>query len=68
MNEIPIYRELLLNSDNDGILKELINRQNNFNSIWGSEYLMMNEKSFIENNIEEIIEVMVKSRLLIGPA
>ena len=66
MNEIPVYREMLINSDNDGILKELLAQRKNYNTFWGPEYIIMNERSFIENNSEEIIEVMVKSRLISG--
>ena len=66
MNEIPFYQELLVNSDNEGILNELLAQKKAYNSFWGSEYIIMNEKSFIENNSEEIIELMVKSRLLEG--
>jgi hypothetical protein len=68
MNEIPLYCELLLNSDNDGIIKELLAQNKNYNSFWGSEYIIMSEKSFIENNSEEIIELMVKSRFILKPA
>ena len=66
MNEIPLYRELLINSDNDGILKDLLNQRKSYNYFWGSEYIIMNEKSFIENNSEQIIEVMIKSRIISG--
>jgi len=66
MNEIPLYQELLINSDNEGILKELLTQGKNYNSFWGPEYIIMNEKSFIDNNSEEIIEVMVKSRAISG--
>jgi hypothetical protein len=34
----------------------------NYNIIWGLEYIIMNEKTFIDNNAEEIIEMMVKCR------
>ena len=34
----------------------------NYNTLWGLEYIIMNEKSFIENNADEIIEMMVKCR------
>ena len=68
MNEIPVYNELLLNSDNEGILKELLAQRKTYNSFWGSEYIIMNEKSFIENNSDEIIEVMIKSRAIAKPA
>ena len=66
MNEIPVYRELLINSDNDGILKELLaqTKVKSYNSLWGLEYIMMNEKSFIDNNSEKIIEMMIKSRII----
>ena len=64
MNEIPLYRELLINSDNEGILNELLSQRKSYNTFWGSEYIIMNEKSFIENNCEEIIELMVKSRAI----
>ena len=64
MNEIPLYRELLINSDNDGILKELLAQRKNYNCFWGSEYIIMNEKSFIENHSEQIMEMMIKSRVI----
>ena len=68
MNEIPVNRELLINSDNDGILKELLAQAKikNYNFLWGPEYILMNEKSFIDNNSEKIIEMMIKSRSIIG--
>jgi hypothetical protein len=66
MNEIHIYRDIiLLNSDNDGIIKELLAQNRNYNTFWGSEYIIMNEKTFIDNNFEEIIELMVKSRSIL---
>jgi hypothetical protein len=68
MNEIPVYRDLLLNSDNDGIIKELLSQNKNYNSLWGDEYIIMNEKSFIDNNSDEIIELMIKSRSILKPA
>ena len=67
MNEIPLYPELFLNSDNDGILKELLAQKRRCNSFWGPEYIIMNEKSFIDNNSDEIIEVMIKSRAILRP-
>ena len=69
MNEIPVYRELLLNSDNDGIIKELLAQAQSrkYNSFWGPEYIIMNEKSFIDNNAEKIIEMMVKSYVISKP-
>jgi hypothetical protein len=68
MNEIPVYCDLLLNSDNEGIIKELLAQNRNFNVFWGDEYIIMNEKSFIDNNLDEIIELMVKSRFILLPA
>lgn len=62
MNEILADRELLVNSDNDGILKELLSYTSSFNVLWGSEYVIMNEESFIGNNADEIVDIMVKSR------
>jgi hypothetical protein len=68
MNEIPVYRDILLNSDNDGIIKELLAHNMKYNAFWGSEYIIMNEKSFIESNSDAIIELMVKSRSVLQPA
>ena len=65
MNEILVYRDILLNSDNDGIIKELLAQNKNYNTFWGAEYIIMNEKTFIDNNIDEIIELMVKSRCIL---
>ena len=65
MNEIPIYRDILLNSDNEGIIKELLAQNKSYNTFWGDEYIILNEKSFIDNNIDEIIELMVKSRSIL---
>lgn len=65
MNEVLYNRELLLNSDNEGILNELLSRAENYNVFWGSEYIIMNEKKFIENHGDEIIEMMVKSRMIL---
>ena len=66
MDEIPLYRELLINSDNEGILKELLAQRESYNCLWGSEYIVMNERSFLENNSEQIMEVMIKSRIIAG--
>ena len=62
MNEILTYRELLSNSENYLLVKELLAHAQNrsYNSFWGPEYLIMNEKSFIENNSEQIIEIMIQ--------
>ena len=60
MNEILTSRDILINSDNDGILKELLAQTKNYNSPWGFEYIIMNEKNFIENHADEIIDMMVK--------
>jgi len=66
MNEIPLYRELIINSDNEGILKELLAQRKCYNSFWGPEFIIMNDKSFIEKNSDGIIEIMVKSRAVRG--
>jgi len=68
MNEIPVYRDILLNSDNNGIIKELLTHNRKYNTFWGSEYIVMNEKSFIDSNSDAIIELMVKSRSILQPA
>ena len=39
----------------------IINR--NYNTMWGSEYIIMNEQNFIENNAEVIMEMMVKIKI-----
>jgi len=65
MKEIPVYRDILLNSDNDGIIKELLAKNKRYNTFWGSEYVIMNEKIFIDNNSDEIIELMIKSRSIL---
>lgn len=63
MNEILLNREFLLNSDNEGILNVLLSQTGNYNTLWGQEYIIMNEKNFIENNAEEIIEIMTKTKI-----
>jgi len=68
MNEIPVYFNILLNSDNEGIIKELLGQNKNYNTFWGSEYIIMNEKTFIDNNVNEIIELMIKSRSILKSA
>jgi len=68
MNEIPVYRDILLNSDNDGIIKELLAQTRYYNTFWGQEYIIMNEKKFIDNNADEIIDLMIKSRSILKPA
>jgi len=65
MNEIPIYRDILLNSDNEGIIKELLAQNKTYNTFWGAEYIIMSEKTFIDSNLDEIIELMVKSRSIL---
>jgi hypothetical protein len=64
VNEILTNREFLINSDNDGILKELLSHTESYNTLWGSEYIIMNERNFIENNAHEIIEIMVKTKIV----
>ena len=61
MNEILNNREMLLNRDNEGIIADLLKQNENHNSLWGQEYIMMNEKSFMDN-AEAIIEIMIKCR------
>ena len=61
MNQILYNRELLLNRDNEGIIAELLNHDEGYNTIWGQEYIMMNGTSFI-NNADSIIEIMIKCR------
>jgi hypothetical protein len=63
VNEILLNREFLLNSDNEGILNVLLSQTGNYNTLWGQEYIIMNEKNFIENNAEEIIEIMTKTKI-----
>ena len=62
MNEILTNREFLINSDNDGILKDLLFHTENYNTLWGPEFIIMNENNFIEDNANAIIEIMVKSK------
>ena len=61
MNEIISYREMLLNRDNEGIIADLLKQGENHNSLWGQEYIMMNEKSFMDN-ADAIIEIMLKCK------
>jgi len=61
MNEILYNREMILTRDNEGIIAELLGQGENHNSLWGQEYIMMNEKSFMDN-AEAIIEIMLKCR------
>ena len=60
MNSILNNGYFLANSDNDGKTKG--SQTENYNTIWGLEYFIMNESSFIEKNCDAIIEIMVKSR------
>ena len=64
MNEILTNRDMLINSDNDGILKVLLSQTESYNALWGSEYIIMNDKNFMENHAKEIIEMMVKFRTI----
>ena len=66
MNEVLEIGYCLANSDDEGIMKDLALQEKKFNVIWGLEYFIMNEKSFIENNCEAIIEMMVKSRKILS--
>ena len=38
------------------------NMAKNYNTLWGLEYIIMYEGRFISDNLEKIIEMMVKSR------
>ena len=64
MNQVFNYTEMLLNRDNEGIIAELLKQQENCNTIWGQDYIIMNSKSFMDNNLDEIIEIMMKCRKL----
>ena len=61
MNQILYNREMLLNRDNEGIIADLLKRQEGYNTIWGQEYIMMNGKAFMDN-ADAIIEIMLKCR------
>ena len=61
MNQILYNREMLLNRDNEGIIADLLKRQEGCNTIWGPEYIMMNGKAFMDN-ADDIIEIMLKCR------
>ena len=65
MNEILTKYEILINSDNDGILKELLSRTESHNALWGPEYIIMGERHFIENNAAEIMEIMIKAKTVL---
>ena len=67
MNEVLINREVLINSGNDGILKDLLTGKDCFNALWGPDYIIMYEKNFIENNSGDIIEMMLRTRSLLCP-
>ena len=54
MNVVLNNNFLLINSGKDGA--------GNFNTLWGLEYLLMNETRFITDNLEAIVEIMVKNR------
>ena len=62
MNQIFNYNEMLLNRDNEGIIAELLKQQDYCNTLWGQEYIIMNSKSFMDNNLDEIIEIMMKCK------
>ena len=65
MNEILTSRDILINSDNDGILKELLSQTGKHNALWGPEYIIMHDKNFIENHANEIIDMMVKIKTIL---
>jgi len=62
MNKNLINRQFLIASDNDGIVKKQLYNTENYNTLWGPEYFIMNEKNFIDNNADGIIEIMVKTK------
>ena len=62
MKETLTNREYLIASGNYGILKDLLPHAENYNTLWGPEYIIMNEKNFIDNNANAIVEMMVKIR------
>ena len=64
MNQVFNYNEMLISRDNEGIIAELLKQQENCNVIWGQEYIIMNTKVFLDNNLDEIIEIMMKCRKL----
>jgi len=62
MNVIIYNREMLLNRDNEGIIAELLKKEDgSYNTLWGPEYIMMNGKLFM-NNADAIIEIMMKCK------
>ena len=62
MNVVLYNRDMLLNRDNEGIIAELLKKEEGcYNTLWGQEYLMMNDKPFM-NNVDAIIEIMMKCR------
>jgi hypothetical protein len=62
MNEILLNREYFIHSDNGNSYKKHLPHLKNYNALWGPEYLLMNEKNFIENNADGIIEIMVLNK------
>ena len=66
MNQILYGRDMLLNRDNEGIIAELLKQEGSYNTIWGEEYYIMNEKSFLDNNIDAIIDMMIKCKGIVG--
>ena len=64
MNVVLNNSYLLINPENEGVKKEP--RTGNHNTLWGIDYFIMNEQTFIEDNIEEIVEIMVKTRAILA--
>ena len=63
MNVVLNNSYLLINPENEGVKKEP--QTGNHNTLWGIDYFILNEQKFIEDNIEEIVEIMVKTRSLL---
>lgn len=61
MNEILYSRDMLFSSNIREIGKSPRGSKK-INTLWGLEYFLFNEKSFIEKNINEIVDIMLKSR------
>jgi hypothetical protein len=55
-----------MNAYNGPVLTSLLPSKTRFNTVWGAEYFLMNEPSFIGNrenkNYDKIIHIMVNIR------
>jgi len=61
MSEIPYSRGILLNYGNEEVFSDLLKPKNNFNTIWGQEYFLLNGKPLM-NNADEIIDIMLRCK------